>query len=517
VTRRTEAFAVAAIALACCAPYASSFTFGFTFDDANTILGHRGVCGSLSVDDLLLRDFWGRSFVDTIGSWRPVVTLTYWLDWHIGRGRPWLFHAENLALYAALIAVQAAFVRRFFGRALPPASRLVVVGTAAALSIHADVVPSATGRAEIMAALFAMLALLAPLREDGPVRFREIVLTAGACLLAAGAKESALTVALLTPLLAYRWHTARGTARRAGVLGLAAANAVVLAGVVMFRLLRMPWWNLGPDRAAENSLLTASPGGRLLGASEVFVDYLQHVMWPVRLAPDYSYAGIVPGHSPFRMALGIAILALVFATSVFCWKRAPGPSDAAIAFAASYVVASNTLVPASAIADRLFFFPSFWAVTFTALVIQCRSNASGRRVAGALAVGFACAQARVAARDSARWIDDVTLFASAIDARPNVVRSRRNLAQALAEAGRLEDAAWQLTVANAIFDRYPAPLPSDLLPSSLDREPVPVRLVELRCKVGPSAMDDDVRRAAATFRHWGYGDVAALLDTWTGA
>jgi hypothetical protein len=81
----------------------------------------------------------------------------------------------------------------------------------------------------------------------------------------------------------------------------------------------------------------------------------------------------------------------------------------------------------------------------------------------------------------------------------------------------LEDAAWQLTVANAIFDRYPAPLPSDLLPSSLDREPVPVRLVELRCKVGPSAMDDDVRRAAATFRHWGYGDVAALLDTWTGA
>jgi len=316
VTRRTEALALAAIVLAACAPYASSVASGFTFDDANTILSHPGVGGPLSVDDLFFRDFWGRSFVHTIGSWRPVVTPTYWLEWHLGGSRAWPFHADNLALYAALLALQALFLKRFFGDALGPAARLVTVGAAGALAIHADVVPSATGRAEILAAVFGLLALLAPLREGGPVRLREVALTAGASLLAAGAKESALPVALLAPLLAYRWHAARGTDRRGGMVALAAVNALGLAGVVAFRVLRMPWWDLGPERATENSLLAARSGQRLLGAGEVLAGYVQRLVWPARLAPDYSYAGIVPGHAPAQAVVGLALGALVLATAL---------------------------------------------------------------------------------------------------------------------------------------------------------------------------------------------------------
>jgi protein O-mannosyl-transferase len=515
VTRRTEALVLAAIVVAVSLPFASSVAFGFTFDDANTILRHRGVAGPLSVDDLLLRDFWGRSYVNTIGSWRPVVTLGYWVDWHLGRGQPWLFHLHNLGLYAALVVVQALFLRRFFGDALGQVSRLVAVGTAGALAIHADVVPSATGRAEIVAALFGLLALLAPLREHGPLRVREVLLTTGACILAAGAKESALPVALLSPLLAYRWHAARGTDRRSAMVALAAANTLALAGIVAFRVLRMPWWDLGPERATENSLLAASPGVRLAGAAEVLVGYLQRLVWPARLAPDYSYAGIVPGHAPVLAAIGVAVAGLAFAVGLLNWKRPPGLSDAAIGFAASYVVVSSAIVPASAIADRLFFFPSFWAVTLVALAVQ-RLGVRRRMLAGAVSVAFACAQAFAAALDTPRWRDDVSLFTSAIDARPTVVRSRRNLAQALADAGRLEDAAWQLTVANAILDRYPMPLPADAFPTRWDREPIGARLDRLRLRIGPSAMSQDVRRAAATFRHWGNDDVAALLDTWSG-
>jgi len=85
-----------------------------------------------------------------------------------------------------------------------------------------------------------------------------------------------------------------------------------------------------------------------------------------------------------------------------------------------------------------------------------------------------------------------------------------------AAAGRLEDAAWQLTVAGAILDRYPEPLPEDAFPSSWDREPVHARLAALRLRIGAPALAADLRRAAATFRHWGNADVAALLDTWAG-
>ncbi len=327
--RRRGALAVGAVVMAAVAPYAPSVVFGFTFDDTHTILEHPGVRGPLSLVNLLLRDFWGRSFVNSIGSWRPLTTLTYWIDWHLAAGLPWAFHVSNLALYTVLLLLLARFLSRFFGAELGSASRLAIVGVFGALAIHADVVPSATGRAEILAALWGLLALMAPLRLEGPVRTREVLLTAGASLLAIGAKESALPMALLAPLLAYRWHAARGTDRRAPMIALTAANTVVLFGIVAFRVLRMPWWSLGVDRATENALLAAAPAERLPGAGEVFVEYLQHTAWPARLAPDYSYAGIIPGHAPFRAAAGIALLVLVVGSCFAGRKRAPGIPDAA--------------------------------------------------------------------------------------------------------------------------------------------------------------------------------------------
>ncbi|HEV3189825.1 MAG TPA: hypothetical protein VGY54_04970, partial [Polyangiaceae bacterium] len=443
--------------MAAIAPYAPSVVFGFTLDDAHTILEHPGVRGRLSFVNLLLRDFWGRSFVNSIGSWRPLTTLTYWIDWHLAAGLPWAFHVGNLALYAVLLLVLARFLRRFFGAELALASRLVVVGVFGALAIHADVIPSATGRAEILAALCGLLALIAPLRLEGPVRAREVLLTAGASVLAMGAKESSLPIALLAPLFAYRWHAARGTDRRAPMIALTAASAAALFGIVAFRVLRMPWWSLGADRATENALLAAPPTERLLGAGEVFLEYMQHLTWPARLAPDYSYAGIVPGHATFRAAAGIALLVLILGGCVAGRKRAPGIPDAAAGLAASYIVVSNAIVPASAIADRLFFFPSLWVVILGTLFAR-RVATKTRQAIGALAIGFALAQASVATRDGLRWRDDITLLSSAVQARPTVARSRRNLALAFADAGQREDAAWQLIVANAILARYPRPL-----------------------------------------------------------
>jgi hypothetical protein len=59
-------------------------------------------------------------------------------------------------------------------------------------------------------------------------------------------------------------------------------------------------------------------------------------------------------------------------------------------------------------------------------------------------------------------------------------------------------------------------MPDEAFPSSWDAEPVVARLDALRLRIGAPALNDDLRRAAATFRRWGNGDVAALLDTWSG-
>ncbi|MGH7269913.1 MAG: hypothetical protein ACREJ3_05730, partial [Polyangiaceae bacterium] len=499
------------------APYLASLTFGFTFDDALTILSHRGVKQPFSVDDLFLRDFWGRSFVNTIGSYRPVATLTYWLDWHLGGGRPWIFHATNLALYAALLVLAERFLRRFFASALAAPTRLLIVGVFGALAIHTDVVPSATGRAEILAALFTLLALLAPLRETGGVRWRDALACSGASLLAMACKESALPVAVLAPLMAFRWHSGRGTAQRGRIDVLAAGNAFALVATIAFRVLRMPWMIPGPEGATANALFIAGPLARITGPASAFAHYLGHLFWPCRLAPDYGYAAIPVDHEPMVAAAGFVIAAAAITVAVATRRRPVGLTDAALAFAASYVAVSHVVLPAVVfVADRLFFLPSLWIITFAGLLAE-RAPRRLRVPFAGLAIAFAGAQAVVAARDSAHWRDDVTLFTSAVDAQPTAARSRRNLAQALADTGRLDDAAWQLIVSMALLTRFPAPVPAKDFPASWEAMPVPCRLLALRAESGQYTLFANMKEAQSMFLHLGYAGAAHVIEGWKAA
>jgi hypothetical protein len=508
---------VAAVVALGALPYASSVTFGFALDDDFAVVGHRGVHGALSATDLLLRDFWGRSFMDTIGSWRPMTTLTYWLDWHAGGGRPWVFHATNVALYAALLGVCDRFLARFFGPVLSARARYGAVLAFGLLALHADVVPSIAGRAELLAALFSLIAILLPIRDRGPVRPGVGLAAAAASLLAIGSKESALPIALLAPVLVHRWHTRRGDPRGPGMVLLFASNAAVLAGVVAFRCLRMPWMALGPERAMENPLIGAGFAARLLGAGAVLLHYLAHLAWPAALAPDYSYAGIDVGHEPLLGAIGIVVAVAAASAVAMTWRRPPGVADALLGFAASYVVVSHVFLPAVAVmADRLFFLPSLWVVTLAALLVEAvekRTAAPVRTLVGALVGAFLVGQGTVATLDGAAWRDDLTLLTRAVHAAPGVARSRRNLAQALAEAGRPADAAWQLVVAMTILARYPARIAPDEF-RSLDGEPPSSRVAVLRDHIGACALRDRLVEARAAFTRWEMQGPRALIDGW---
>jgi len=508
---------VAVIAvLAAGVPYASSVGFGFALDDGFAVTGHRGVHGPLSATDLLLRDFWGRSFMDTIGSWRPTTTITYWIDWHLGAGRPWVFHATNVALYAALLVLAERFMARFFGSALSPGARYLAVGAFGLLGIHADVVPSIAGRAEILAALFALLAIRLPLSRKGPVPPAVALAAATATLLAIGSKESAMPVALLAPLLAYRWHARRGTAQGPGMLTLFAANAVALTGVVAFRCLRMPWMDLGPDRALENPLIGASTGARWVGAGSVLIHYLGHLVWPLHLAPDYSYAATDVAHQRGLGALGITLAVGGVVLLARTWRRPPGLADAVLGFGASYIAVSHVFLPAIAVlADRLFFFPSFWLVALAALALEpaIRSVPTGARTGVAGLCGLAALQGGLACNEAGHWRDDETLLTSAVAAEPNVARSRRNLAQALADAGHPEDAAWQLVVSMEIRSRYPAAIPPEEF-RSLDLQPREARLGALLDHIGACDLHRRLEETRAGFGRWGMAEAGAQAAAW---
>src|SRR4029077_15573998 len=96
------------------------------------------------------------------GLYRPLTIATYVLDWRTG-AVAW-FHAVNLLWHAGASAALAMLARRLSGeRAAWVAGLLLAVHP-----VHVEAVANIVGRAELMAGLFAIVAVYAALVRDAP-------------------------------------------------------------------------------------------------------------------------------------------------------------------------------------------------------------------------------------------------------------------------------------------------------------------------------------------------------------
>lgn len=463
--------------------WAPTLGAGFTFDDQVTILDQPAVTGPLSLRALLFRDYWGAPFGRGPGTFRPVVTASFWLDWHVGGGKPWVFHLVNILLFVGLLAVAEWFLRRL-APTMGGVARWLTIGVFATLAIHVDVVPSATGRSEILSALFAIAACGFALAEEP--RPRDVALSLAMFALALLSKESTLPFAILLAWLALRRRKRPSIA--AGALGLAVA-------FVAFRALAgLPFKLSGETHYFANPLHLASPGVRLHAALQSLGHYFGHLVAPIELCPDYGYAALLPTTAPsWPTFAGVAILLALIAA---LFLRRPAATDAAAGFVAAYVVSSNVLSTASVfVADRVFFLPSFFAVV---LVGVCADAWERRRAVALVAAATIVIQGALATIGGTVWRDDERLFAFAVRACPKGFLTRLNRAQSTRSR---DEAAWALVIAVDIFRRFPAPIPDATIPAAWEDEPVERRFSLYRRSRGDAhffASCSAARRLAVT-------------------
>ena len=473
--------------------YASTLTADFTYDDIQTILFNPTVREPFSLHSLLNRDFWGRSFEHTIGTWRPMTTLLLWMDWHVAGGHPLVFHVTNLFLYGLLLAVANAFLGRWGGNQWTIAGRLLAVAAFTMLVIHIDVITNATGRAEILAALFTLSALLVAMPKDGSLRLWRILASCLCLLFAMTSKESAFPMAIVIPWLVGRHLRRRRAFAWKPMIGLTAGCFLVLGSLVIFRMNRLPFAKTHDTIAFDNPLATMPWFLQKLGAAEVFTHYLQHTFTGLDLVPDYSYFAIAvleQGAWP-RVLLGSLALMTLLLVAILSRNTRPLVTDAIVGFAGSYAVASHLIVPASAmLADRLFFFPSFWLMTLFALWVHPRSlqNGVARRIkikkilAGAYASWIVVQGCITTVAAATLWRNDRSLFAQALQSY--VSRTRVNYALALRKQGEHEEAAWHILLSRAYLIRFPKPIEPNDFPISWDNLPLPTRLESLHSHLG---------------------------------
>lgn len=423
------AVVLAAVALVSVALYLPSARYSFVWDD-DSLINRNSLLTHSRPADIFARGFWAGSPEPVAGPaaayYRPLVTLSFWLDQNLSSVNPHWFHVVNLVLYA----LAAAAVTLVLWELLHSGVWALLGGLLfAAHSSHVESVAFVSGRTDIMLTLFVGVAAFALLRS-----FRKhnrwwwlAVVTAFA--LAVLSKETAvlfpLLVALAPLLVGVRYD------RRYWLL--VVAIVVVLAGYLMLRAVAVP-----VPIPVEHGI---GIGGRLAAVANTFGLYIKMFFWPFEHRAKY------PANDAFFAPTQYLIFTLLFIVSVplLALKRRFAATLWGYAWTVAFLLpVANIASIGPLAAERLLSLPSagIIMVLITALSRLLTFRTAARQVVG---VGLAAVVVLFGADTLARariWRNNETLFTAMVREVPDAPSGYANLADAL--AGKRPDSALAL-------------------------------------------------------------------------
>lgn len=401
--------------LAACAVYWNSLGGEFVFDDTSIVQSNTQI-RSLAFSNL--KQIFGSHYWQAVagqgGLYRPVVILSYALNYAAGELDPWGYHLVNVLLHAFNSVLVFFIIQELFG------DRVFSMWSGLLFALHpirTEGVAYVVGRAETLAAFFFLAAWWCYLG-------RRWALSAAAFLLAVLSKESAFTFVAVLPLSDYV------AGRRPAILRY---TPVALAAAAAIGLRYAALGGFAPlyINPTSNPLAKAGAAARLLTATHVFGRYLWLLVFPVPLATDYSFNQIPPLTSPWQASFLIpaAALAAVIGATAVAFRRSRPLFFCGTFFLATFSLTSNFVRPIGTImAERLLYLPS---LGFTCAVAYAVARARQREMATAVAVLLAVSYAGRTVLRNADWKDHLALFSSAAVVSPNSSLVQANLANAL--------------------------------------------------------------------------------------
>ena len=482
---RIWAIAVASLAVFV---YLNAFGHEFVLDDTRLIRDNVRIRSLADVPQLFAGSYWGSQGTQAL--YRPLPLASYAVNYAVHGLSTGGYTAVNVALHVAVSLLLFVLVRSL-------GAPVFAAGAAGVLfavhPVHTEAVTGISGRPELLAALFSLLALylhrLAPGAGRAALRYRAGVLFCFACALLS--KESAITLLAVIPamdaLVPARDGRPAGPRSRLvsdylpiAIVALAylAVRRSVLGGIVI------------PDgeiAALDNPLVpvTATPMGDRMGATTgqalmtafaVVAEYARLLVWPARLSPDYSYNQIplVTTALDVRFLLGVAIVIGCAAAVLWLWRRSPAAAFGLAFLALTYSIAGNFVIRIGTIcAERLLYLPSAGALIAAGVALERvagRAARPRRALVTALAVIVVAASARTMTRNQ-DWRDESALWTAAVRVAPGSARVQSEYgrivmahAETAAGDGRTADAERLYAEAQAHFEIAVQIYPSYSLP-----------------------------------------------------
>jgi protein O-mannosyl-transferase len=411
--------------------YLPTGRYGFVEDDRAVILANpraHSVPQALGAFD---QPYWSGQY------YRPLTILTYAVDWSVSGGRPGWLHLAN-ALWHGLASVLVVLV---LARALSPAAAAAGGLVFALHPVHAEAVAGLVGRAEVLAAVGMLGAVLCARRGW----WGATVACAAAAMLS---KEHGVATGVLIVLD----HWLRRPDEPSYPRRLYATLGIVTAGfLVAWYLISRGAFEVAPV------LLDAKAAQRLAIALPAALRAAGLLAWPAQLSADYG-PQVIPVYSGFSLAALGGVL-IVASTLVGGWRvkrTAPVLTFAAWASAAAYLPTSNLLFPSGIVlAERALYLPVLLVAALVGWAVQWAwSRWTPRRVGIVAAALFLVLAGRTLARLPV-WRDNRTFLLTLLAEHPESYWAHWSAAAVLAGVGDTAAARREYARADSLFDGDP--------------------------------------------------------------
>jgi len=438
--------------------YSNSFQGGLIYDNAFAI-GQDARIREVTANNLrliLTHDYWFGRADATL--YRPITTLSYLFNYAVlGNGpNPAPYHWVNFALHAVNISLVYLLALLLMGE-IP-----LAFAAAAIWALHPVLTESVTnivGRADLLAAFGVLAGLLCHVRAAAVAGRRRVVWLAALALAATVAIFSKeIGVVLLAAMAIYDFTFRSGPTWRARIPGYIAA-ALPIAIFLAVRTRVLAGVVADPIAFTDNPLVAADFWTARLTAIKVLVQYLGLLMWPLHLSSDYSYNQVpLGGWGDWKALLSLAVCIGAAVAAVVCWRRARPVCFFIAFFFAALAPTSNLLFSLSTVmAERFLYLPAI-AVAGCAVLAWRAAGKRWTRVHSLGHVLLVLACAALAIRTWARnsdWIDNATLWSSAVEAAPDSYKTHNNLSVTSGAGGNREAALREADRSLAILNSLP--------------------------------------------------------------
>jgi len=396
------AFRAALIAALATLFYARTIDFAFAYDDDLVVLRNPAVTGHAWGAIATAPYHQGPDVRTPSGLYRPLTLWSLAANHVLSADRPWSYHLANVLLHAA-----AAALVLVCGEAVGLSALAATAGAAvfAIHPVHVEAVANVSGRAELLATLGFLGSFLAFARCRNPagrVTVPGQFATCGLGAAALAAKENAITFVAVAAAWEALRPVAPGSPGRRRVAPLNLAPSLVLAGSYLaLRLAVLGGLGLAPGAVTpiENPVVGLAPLPRAWTVLATFGRAVSLLVTPVRLAPDYGFAEIVPVRSLLDpgAAVGLLFFLACLAGIAIAWRARPELAFVGVLGLATWSIVSNAFVTIGTIlGDRLLYLPSVAVCLLAGAAIAAAVRRFRWRGAG---VPVAAAGLLLAARD----------------------------------------------------------------------------------------------------------------------